>query len=121
MLKQIPIVLLLFLSFNSTAQQKPDKLTVEKIMRNPKWMGSSPSRISWSQDGHYLYFNWNPDNAAADSIYFITLTDHKPVKASIWQKQNLLTTDSVIWNDERTAYAFAKDADIFYTDVRSGK
>ena len=121
MLKQIPIVLLLFLSFNSIAQQRLDKLTVEKIMRDPKWMGTSPSRISWSQDGQYLYFNWNPDNAVADSIYFITLSDHKPVKASVWQKQNLLTADSVSWNDTRTAYTFAKDGDIFFTDVKSGK
>src|SRR5437016_13389449 len=121
MLKQIPIVLLLFLSFNSIAQQRLDKLTVEKIMRDPKWMGTSPSRISWSQDGQYLYFNWNPDNAVADSIYFITLSDHKPVKASVWQQQNLLTADSVSWNDTRTAYASANDGDIFFTDLKSGK
>lgn len=121
MRKQIAIVLLLFISLNSLAQQKLDKLTVEKIMRDPKWMGTSPSRVSWSQDGQYLYFYWNPDNAISDSIYYITLTNHKPVKASVLQKQQLLTPDSVTWNTARTAYAYAKDGDIFITDVKSGK
>ena len=119
--KQIVIVLFLFISFPSLAQQKLEKLTVEKIMRDPKWMGTSPSRVSWSMDGQYLYFNWNPDNATSDSIYFITLKNHTPAKATIWQKQNLVTTDSVTWNTDRTAYVFAKDGDIFFTDVKSGK
>src|SRR5258708_31894689 len=96
--KLIVVILLLFVCFTSLAQPKPDKLTVEKIMRDPKWMGTSPSRISWSQDGQYLYFNWNPDNATSDSIYFITVTNHTPLKATVLQKQNLLTSHRVAWN-----------------------
>src|SRR5437867_8580734 len=55
--KQIAIVLFLFISLPSLAQQKLEKLTVEKIMRDPKWMGTSPSRVSWRPDGQYLYCN----------------------------------------------------------------
>src|SRR5687768_16223431 len=36
-------------------------LTVEKIMRDPKWIGVYPSNISWSEDGKQVYFNWNPE------------------------------------------------------------
>ena len=120
MLKRITAALLLLIYLTSQAQQKLEKLTVEKIMRDPKWMGTSPSRISWSQDGQVLYFYWNPENATSDSIYYITLKDHTPQKATFLQKQNLVTEDSVTWNTERTAYVYAKDGDIFYTDAKTG-
>src|SRR6266498_96305 len=121
MLTRIFFVSFLFTSISSPAQQKTDKLTVEKIMRDPKWIGTSPSNISWSQDGQYLYFNWNPDNAPSDSIYFITLSNHTPVKASVLQKQNMMTATSVTWNLARTAYVYVKDGDILLTDTKTGK
>src|SRR5438045_6367025 len=102
MSKRIVFIVLPFISFASFTQQKLEKLTVEKIMRDPKWIGTSPSNVSWSPDGQYLYFNWNPDNAPSDSIYFITLSNHIPQKASVSQKQNLITSKSVTWNDART-------------------
>jgi dipeptidyl aminopeptidase/acylaminoacyl peptidase len=121
MSKRVITALLLLISFTSQAQQKLEKLTVEKIMRDPKWMGTSPSRVSWSEDGQVLYFYWNPDNATSDSIYFVTVKDHTPKKATFSQKQNLVTEDSVTWNTEKNAYVYAKDGDIFYTDAKTGK
>jgi len=121
MRKCTAFALLLFISFTSFTQQKLEKLTVEKIMRDPKWIGTSPSNVSWSADGQYLYFNWNPDNAPSDSIYFITLSNHIPQKASVSQKQNLITSESVTWNEARTAYVYAKDGDVFFTDTKTGR
>jgi dipeptidyl aminopeptidase/acylaminoacyl peptidase len=121
MLTRIFFVSLLFISISSLAQQKTDKLTVEKIMRDPKWMGTSPSNISWSRDGQYLYFSWNPDNAPSDSTYFITQSNHSPVKASVLQKQNMMTATGVTWNLARTAYVYVKDGDILLTDTKTGK
>ena len=101
------------------AQQKLDKLTVEKIMRDPKWIGTSPSDVYWSADGNSLYFNWNPDKSTSDSLYSITLTNHTPVKAS-GQKQNIVPDYSAIWNRNHTAYVFTKDGDIFFKDMKTG-
>src|SRR5438876_9922425 len=97
MSKQTVVIFFLLISFSSFSQ-KLEKLTVEKIMLDPKWIGTSPSNPSWSYDGQMLYFNWNPDNAPSDSTYFITLTNHNPVKASVDQKQNLLSANAVTWN-----------------------
>jgi len=102
------------------SQQKLDKLTVEKIMRDPKWIGTSPSNVYWSADGNTLYFNWNPDNSPSDSVYFITLTNHNPAKASITQKQNIVSYSNTTWNTTRTAYVFTKDGDIFFRDLKTG-
>ena len=103
----------------SLAQQKLDKLTVEKIMRDPRWIGTSPSNIYWNADGTSLYFNWNPDNAPSDSIYFITLADHRPTKAP-QQTQNIIPAYNTAWNTNRTACVFTKNGDIFYKDLRTG-
>ena len=103
----------------SLAQQKLDKLTVEKIMRDPRWIGTSPSNIYWSGDGNSLYFNWNPDSAPSDSIYFITLADHKPTKVSP-QRQNIIPDYNTAWNTNRTAYVFTKDGDLFYKNLKTG-
>src|SRR6185295_19458917 len=95
---KLVVITLLFFTFTSLAQQKLDKLTVEKIMSDPKWIGTSPSNVYWGADGNSLYFNWNPDNSPSDSVYFITLTDHNPTKASIAQKQNIVSNYSTVWN-----------------------
>ncbi len=117
---KLVVINLLFFTFTSLAQPKLDKLTVEKIMRDPKWIGTSPSNVYWSADGNSLYFNWNPDNSPSDSIYFITLTNHNPVKATIAQKQNIVPGYSTVWNTNRTACVFPKDGDIFFKDIKTG-
>ncbi|MCC7401562.1 MAG: prolyl oligopeptidase family serine peptidase [Chitinophagaceae bacterium] len=120
MLKRIIILFLLAFSITSFAQQKLGKLTVEKIMRDPKWIGSSPSNPFWSVDGNYLYFNWNPDNAPDDSLYYITKDNKTPVKANVGQKMNILMPFNVNWNNNRTAYVYSKNGDIFLTNIRTG-
>ena len=105
----------------SHAQQKLDKLTVEKIMRDPKWIGTSPSSPQWSVDGKTLFFNWNPDKATADSLYYITLDNKIPLKATVFQKQELLSANAIVYNKNRTAYAYIKDGDVFYTDIKLAK
>jgi len=118
--KLFAFVFLLFSLTICLAQQKLDKLTVEKIMRDPKWIGTSPSNVYWSADGNSLYFNWNPDNLLSDSVYFITLTDHHPVKASVEQKQNIIPVYGTTWNLNRTACVFTKDGDVFFKDLKTG-
>jgi dipeptidyl aminopeptidase/acylaminoacyl peptidase len=118
MLRPFIFLSLLIVSVQSFSQQKLDKLTVEKIMRDPKWIGTSPSNLQWSQDGQYLYFRWNPDNAPADSLYYISLTNKTPVKASTQETQNFTSIGNFIYNIARTAYTFTRDGDVFYVDLK---
>jgi dipeptidyl aminopeptidase/acylaminoacyl peptidase len=116
------IILFLFFVITSVqvfCQQKLEKLTVEKIMRDPKWIGTSPSNPAWSNDGTRLYFSWNPDAAPNDSLYYITQSNRIPVKASVVQKQGFISINAYVYNNARTAYAYAKEGDIFYTDIKT--
>lgn len=121
MFKGIHTVLPLLIPCLVFAQTKPDKLTVEKIMRDPKWIGTSPSAPQWSIDSRTLFFNWNPEQAISDSPYYITLTRKTPVKATPEEKQNRISTTTITYNTDRTAYTYNKDGDIFYTDSKTGK
>ncbi|MFZ9386658.1 MAG: prolyl oligopeptidase family serine peptidase [Chitinophagaceae bacterium] len=96
-------------------------LTVDKIMRDPKWIGSSPSGITWNPDGSKLFFNWNPENAADDSLYFITPVSHTPVKANEAEKAELNNRGRYQYNRTRSAFVYNKRGDIYYTDLRTGK
>jgi dipeptidyl aminopeptidase/acylaminoacyl peptidase len=94
-------------------------LTIEKIMRDPKWMGVSPSNIYWSDDGKKIYFNWNPDNAERDALYAITPTNLKPEKVSLDERKNMRPT-SGSWNAKRTLKVYEKNGDLFLMDTKTG-
>ena len=64
--KLFAFVFLLFSLTICLAQQKLDKLTVEKIMRDPKWIGTSPSNVYWSADGNSFILIGTP------TIYLLT-------------------------------------------------
>jgi dipeptidyl aminopeptidase/acylaminoacyl peptidase len=120
MMQRILTALLVVATLQSSAQQS-GKLTVEKIMRDPKWIGTSPSNTFWSYDGSKLYFNWNPDKAPDDSLYYITLTNNIPVKATVTEKQNIISADDVKYNEAHTAFVYSLNGDIYFTVIKGNK
>lgn len=100
--------------------QSTYELTVEKIMQDPSWIGTSPSRPFWTPGGDTLYFYWNPENNFSDSLYYVTLQDRNPVKATPAQKENVINAESPFYNNDRTAYVYAHNGDIFYKNVANG-
>ncbi|MBC7934874.1 MAG: prolyl oligopeptidase family serine peptidase [Rhizobacter sp.] len=112
---------LLFAANVCSAQNALGRLSVEKIMRDPKWIGTSPSGVAWSADGKQLFFNWNPIAAPADSMYYISKENKVPAKASSSFVRETVWASAIIYNSKRTAYAYIKNTDIYYTDIKSGK
>src|ERR1043165_9704549 len=111
----------LLCSFFCKGQEKLTKLTVEKIMRDPKWIGTSPSAPYWSIDNKTVYFSWNPEQKLGDSLYSVTLTNISPQKYPAQQQLKIIPAASVIYNASRTAYVYARAGDIFCTEIKSGK
>ncbi len=89
-------------------------------MQDPKWIGTSPSRPYWSANGKYLFFQWNPEQAPSDSLYYITREDPNPRKAPYSLQHNMPSADRVRYNSARTAYTYERDGDIFWVDSRNG-
>ncbi|MEJ0106232.1 MAG: hypothetical protein WDO19_28395 [Bacteroidota bacterium] len=121
-MRKLFFVFYLFIfSFTIRAQEKLTTLTVEKIMRDPKWIGTSPSSPYWSYDSKELFFNWNPDKELSDSLYSITLGNKIPRKITTGQRQKILSANNINYNLPRTAYVYSKDGDIYCTEIKSGK
>ncbi len=105
----------LFLSVICGAQTST--LTVSQIMRDPTWIGTSPSNPFWSPDGQVLYFSWNPDKAPSDSLYALSMDAVAPQKVSPAEKDRLSQTSRYQYNSDRTAAVYAYRGDIFLWDI----
>ncbi len=96
-------------------------LTVEKIMRDPLWIGTSPSDIFWGPNSQKLYFMWNPEKTASDSLYYITLENHHPQKVDFEERQWIKAQRTGSWNRERTKLTFKKGQGIYVLNLVTGK
>ena len=110
----------LFLASFASYAQRLAPLTVEKIMRDPKWIGVAPSNIFWGEDGKQLYFNWNPDKNPGDSLYTISTTNRIPQKVSPAVRRTLPALNGN-YNRARTRKLYEKNGDVFLLDLVAGK
>jgi dipeptidyl aminopeptidase/acylaminoacyl peptidase len=101
------------------SQQLPP-LTVEKIMRDPKWIGVSPTAVSWSEDSKLVYFNWNPENNEGDSLYSVSITGKSPQKVSASIRRALPAAGDE-YNKSHTKKVYEKNGDIYLFDIATGK
>ncbi|HTY35649.1 MAG TPA: prolyl oligopeptidase family serine peptidase [Bacteroidota bacterium] len=95
-------------------------LTVDTIMRDPAWMGTSPGRPFWSEDGKLLYFEWRQQGDLGDSLYVVSAAGGVPRKVNI-EEQRQLPGRFGVYNRERTKKLYAKSMDIFMLDIAGMK
>jgi len=101
--------------------QKLEKLTVEKIMRDQKWIGTSPTAVSWSEDSKKIFFTWNPENKGRDQQYFITTEDTKPKIATADDRRVANPVVAGVWNHKHTEQLIEKNGDIYILDDKTKK
>ncbi|SFG93021.1 prolyl oligopeptidase family serine peptidase [Pontibacter chinhatensis] len=114
------MALLLIGSAELQAQNSKLELSVEKIMRDPKWIGTSPSNVFWSEDGKKIYFDWNPEGNRKDSLYSVSADGRNLQKVSARERRSLPAQRGV-YNRARTKKVYEQNGDIFLYDVKTGK
>ncbi|MGH7454793.1 MAG: DPP IV N-terminal domain-containing protein, partial [bacterium] len=114
------IALLGCLSLAQDRQPAKPTLTVDWIMRDPKWMGNFPGEPYWSEDGRTVYFMWNPTNTDADSLYQVSRRGGEPTKVPRLAGQQLPSRLGR-YSRDYSKKAFERDGDIFWFDVKSGR
>jgi len=95
---------------SSFAQLSP--LTVEKIMRDPKWMGTSPSNYRWSDNSRYLYFDWNPEGKDKSQVYRLDVASKK-YELSSDSLAKLDEAPQYIFNQDKTLAVFEREGDLY--------
>ncbi|MCZ4224120.1 S9 family peptidase [Pedobacter rhodius] len=114
------LLFLLLCTGEYTFAQQIAPLTVEKIMRDPKWMGNSPTNFRWTADSKTLYFNWNPENKPKEELYKITTSSAKPVKAVDKEDEKLLSVNYV-YNKDKSLGLVEKSGDIYLQNFKTKK
>src|SRR5579859_4006218 len=104
----------------SVEAQQLAPLTVEKIMRDPKWIGVAPSNVFWGEDSKQVYFQWNPEKSAGDSLYAISVSGPTAVKVNPPVRRQLPSPFGD-YNTAKTKKVYEKNGDIFLLDVATGK
>ena len=111
------IIALVFAATAARAQQVTP-LTVEKIMRDQKWLGTSPSDYRWSADSRKVYFSWNPENKDKARLYQVSVAAGKPVKAdSLDADQEIIPPYT--YNRERTLGLTEQSGDLYLYDIKA--
>jgi len=111
---------LLILGSASVYAQNPAPLTVEKIMRDPKWMGVSPTNIQWDEKSRNVYFNWNPEMADKDGLYQITVQNRTPQKVSDEVRRDL-EKGQLTYSRDRSKILFERNGDVVLRNVSTGQ
>ncbi len=102
---------------NISAQQS--ELSVEKIMQDPKWMGTFPSNIHWGVESENIYFDYNPDGDPADSLYRINIHSLGKIKEVSPQEKENLVPQQGDFNEKRTKKVFTEEGRLVLYDSRS--
>tara|TARA_B100000700_G_scaffold331699_1_gene467243 strand:+ start:9644 stop:12019 length:2376 start_codon:yes stop_codon:yes gene_type:complete len=120
MLKILTLTFLSIISCGILIGEKPYELTVEKIMQDPKWLGTSPSNIHWSEDSKWIYFKWNPKGTTSDSLYKVSPKGGEPIKVS--QKDRIvLPSKDGDYTKDFMKKVYEKNGDIFLLNIKSDK
>jgi len=117
-MKKLILSLLLITSIAKAQQLGP--LTVQKIMRDPKWMGVAPSNYRWSEDSKTVFFSWNPENKEKDQTYKITVLNTKPelVEDNTVEKAVGL---NYTYNKDKTLGLLEKGGDLYFYNFKQKK
>lgn len=105
-----------FLLFSGISQAQ---LTVDQIMKDPKWMGTSPSGVFWSQDSKSVFFNWNPTQQISDSNYRVALGSTEPSKAGFIETQKAAALASGLYNSNYSQLLYNYRGDIYLLDIKT--
>jgi len=97
--------------------QEKSLLSVEQIMRDPKWMGVSPDEISWNALDGQLYFRWNPERLPYNNLYRISPGHDQPEKLP--EKEAAQVVSDVQYSRDGQQAVYVKNGDLFIKNIKS--
>ncbi len=90
-------------------------------MRDPKWIGTSPSGVYWSQDSKSVYFSWNPEGKISDSVYNYSVGGPVPRKAAYADVQKTNALNNAVYNNSHSMMVYTYRGDLYLAELTNGK
>ncbi len=98
------------------------KITLETIMQDPKWLGTIPKDPMFSADGKSLLFYWNPDKELNDALWQCNLsTAARPFRKT--SAEALREQAAAIGNRNRSgdAIVYVHKKELIVKNLKTGK
>jgi dipeptidyl aminopeptidase/acylaminoacyl peptidase len=95
-------------------------LSVDYIMRDPKWMGTFPSAHSWSEDSKQIFFKYNLENDPADSLYKIDLSQPSQISKVHWPEEKSLRKELSTFNHDQSLRLYKEKNTVYLEDRKKG-
>lgn len=111
---------LLLLAAIAAQAQDAGTLTVEKIMRDQKWIGTAPDNYRWSDDSKTVYFDWNPENKTKAQLYRLQVGKARPEKSPDTTTEKFIGP-AYTYNQDGSLGVADKDGDIYLLHVKQKK
>ena len=108
------------LCLTSSFAQELGELSVQKIMRDPAWIGHSPDNFYWGENSGQLFFNWNPENNPEDSLYAYVLSENEIIPIPHEQEMSFPDRNGV-YNKARTEKLFVRNGNLYLSEIKTGK
>ncbi len=115
-----PQTLLIALFFVAVAAHaQTSTLSVEKIMRDPKWMGVSPENVFWDQVDGQVYFEWNPKAEPLNALFTVSPKDLTPRRVEDQAVRQRVRSANA--NRSGTKLVYTKQGDIYLFDRKTAQ
>ncbi|WP_028376796.1 S9 family peptidase [Leeuwenhoekiella sp. MAR_2009_132] len=102
---------------NLTVSAQTSALSVEKIMKDPKWMGNFPENVQWGTQSNTIYFNYNPDGNTSDSLYKIEVNKLDNIQKVSLAERKAMISSYGSFNSSKTKKLYTKDNALYLYDV----
>ncbi|MFT6872245.1 MAG: Tol biopolymer transport system component, partial [Roseivirga sp.] len=113
----LSLSLVLWVTFSFAQTKSLTELTVEEIMQSQsEFVGTPPSRVSWSKDSKNIFFNWNPLDSGDATGYKISKNGGDATKED---DRNEGWPSSYLFNDNESKIVFVKGGDVYTMDIKS--
>lgn len=120
MIKKLPALLLLIIgAYFANAQTS--ELSVEKIMKDPLWMGTFPESVHWGIQSENIYFDYNPEGNAADSLYHVNIKNPEKILPVSTEEQRAMIPRRGDFNGSRNRKVFTEAGNLFLYELRKAK
>ncbi len=97
------------------------ELTVANIMRGPELVGTAPSRMSWSPDGHTLYFVWKQPQEENQGFYRVARGGGEPERVPEDEALRIQPRLRAAYSEDRDKAVYQYQGDLYLLDVSSGR
>jgi len=99
--------------------QAQSTLSIEHIMRDPMWMGTFPSSVSWTDDSQSIYFRYNRDKDPADSLYKLGLDEKGAIVKVSWKEMKANERSEEDFNADKSLRLYQIDRKLMLEDMSS--